>query len=219
MRLHSTESETIVPGQTKVIEGTLGCRVQNAGRWVAVESPKSASLPGGLLVTNGLTSLPSKLPCYIPVILKNDSDHAITLPPKTVIAEIHAIQSVQPINPQSSNPPTKRNSKFKLSFDFGMSPMPSEWKERMNNKLNSLQEVFAQHDLDFGRTDRIKHCINLNDETPFKHRARPIHPLDIEAVRNHLQQLLDAEVICESESPFSSPIVVVKKKTEMSDFV
>lgn len=31
-------------------------------------------------------------------------------------------------------------------------------------------------------------------------------------MRNHLQQLLDAEVIRESESPFSSPIVVVRKK-------
>ncbi|KAG1953594.1 interleukin-1 receptor accessory protein-like 1-A [Pimephales promelas] len=58
----------------------------------------------------------------------------------------------------------------------------------------------------------MRHCIKLSDETPFKHRARPIHPQDIEAVRNHLQQLLDAEVIRESESPFSSPIVVVRKK-------
>lgn len=44
------------------------------------------------------------------------------------------------------------------------------------------------------------------------HKARPIHPQDIEAVRKHLQELLSAEIIRESESPFSSPIVVVKKK-------
>ncbi len=45
-----------------------------------------------------------------------------------------------------------------------------------------------------------------------KHRGRPIHPQDIEAVCNHLEQLIDAEIIRESESPFSSSIVVVRKK-------
>ncbi len=75
-----------------------------------------------------------------------------------------------------------------------------------------MPEVFALHELDFGRTDKIKHHITLSNETTFKHRPRPIHPQDIEAVRNHLQQLLDAEVIHESESLFSSPIVVVRKK-------
>lgn len=75
-----------------------------------------------------------------------------------------------------------------------------------------MPDVFAQHELDFGRTDKIKHHITLSDETTFKHRPRPIHTPDIEAVCNHLQQLLDPEVIRESESPFSSPIVVVRKK-------
>lgn len=36
---------------------------------------------------------------------------------------------------------------------------------------------------------------------------------DTEAVCNHLQQLLDADVIHESESPFFSPIVVIRKKS------
>lgn len=59
---------------------------------------------------------------------------------------------------------------------------------------------------------KMKHCIKLHDESPFKHRARPIHPRDIGAVRKHLQELLLSGVIRESESPFSSPIVVVRKK-------
>lgn len=75
-----------------------------------------------------------------------------------------------------------------------------------------MPEVFAQNDTDFGRTDKVKHNVKLSDETPFKLRARPIHPHDVEAVRQHLQELLDAGVIRESESPFSSPIVVVTKK-------
>lgn len=212
VRLQCRDSETIAAGQTKVLEGSVSCRTPDAGKWVMVESPKSSSLPGGILVTDSLVSLPPKLPRCIPVVLKNESQHDITLSPKAVIAEIHAVKSVQSVKTPDSDPPTKPDHKPNLDFDFSDSPVPTEWKERIIEKLSSMPEVFAQHELDFGRTDKIKHHITLSDETPFKHRPRPIHPQDIEAVRHHLQQLLEAEVIRESESPFSSPIVVVRKK-------
>ncbi|KAI4875687.1 hypothetical protein NFI96_005150 [Prochilodus magdalenae] len=47
-------------------------------------------------------------------------------------------------------------------------------------------------------------------------RPRPIHPSDYEAVRRHLKELQDVGVIRESESPFASPIVVVKKKNVLT---
>lgn len=77
--------------------------------------------------------------------------------------------------------------------------------------LNSMPEIFSHHDLDFGHTDKVKHRIRLSDETPLKYRPHPIHPHDVDAVRKHLQELLDSGVIRESESPFASPIVVVRK--------
>lgn len=75
-----------------------------------------------------------------------------------------------------------------------------------------MPEVFSQHDLDFGHTKKVKHHIKLSEETPFKYRARPIHPCDVDTVGKHLQELLDSGVIRELESPFASPIVVVRKK-------
>ena len=98
------------------------------------------------------------------------------------------------------------------SFDFGSSPLSEEWKQRITQKLNSFSDVFSHHDLDFGHATKIQHHIKLKDETPYKQRSRPIHPRDFEAVKKHLQALLDAGIISESESPFSSPIVVVRKK-------
>lgn len=98
------------------------------------------------------------------------------------------------------------------NYKFDNSPLTSEWKNRIIAKLNIIPEVFAKHDLDFGRTDMTKHQIKLLDPTPFKQRPRPIHPQDLDAVRNHLQELLETGVIRESDSPFASPIVVVRKK-------
>jgi len=64
----------------------------------------------------------------------------------------------------------------------------------------------------FGRISKVEYHIHQRDEKPFKQKSRPIHPNDYEAVRKHLQTLLAAGVICESESPYSSPIVVVREK-------
>lgn len=63
-----------------------------------------------------------------------------------------------------------------------------------------------------GHTNAVKHHIRLRDEAPFKERPRPIHPSDREAVKQHLRELLDAGIIRESESPFASPLVLVRKK-------
>lgn len=212
VRLSGKYPETLGPGQTKVLEGSVSCKIPNVGKWVVIESSKTSSLPGGLIVTNGLASLPPKLPHCVLVILKNESDHDITISPKSVIAEVNTIRSVQPVTHKNSDTQTKPDQKPKNKFDFGESSVPNEWKERITEKLSSMSDVFAQHDLDFGRTDKLKHHIKLSNETTFKHRARPIHPQDVEAVRKHLQELLSAEIIRESESPFSSPIVVVRKK-------
>lgn len=82
----------------------------------------------------------------------------------------------------------------------------------MTDKLNTFSDVFSHHDLDYGHATKVEHSIKLKDETPFKQRPRPIHPQDYDAVRRHLQSLLEAGIIRESQSPFVSPIVVVKKK-------
>lgn len=213
VRMHGSSPEIVPAGKTVVLEGAVSVKTFHTERSVIMEYPSSSSLPGGLLVKTCLLDLPNRQPCGLPVVISNESEHDITIPAKSVIAELSAIQTVlshkqsviDPSEPESSKTPS-------LNFDFAESPIPPDWKDHITQKLNSMPEVFAQHDLDFGRTDKVKHRIKLSDETSFKHRARPIHPHDIEAVRKHLQELLDAGVIRESESPFSSPIVVVRKK-------
>ncbi len=178
---------------------------------MTVEPSASSSLPGGLLVASCLHSLPPKCNIQIPVVLKNETQVDLTIPPRAVLAEVHTVQSViEGRNPVSA-PVCKDVSpaQTKIIPDFGDSPLSSEWKEKITDLVNSMPDVFALHDLDYGHTDKVKHHINLIDNTPFK--QRPIHPQDVDAVR-HLKELLDAGVIREWESPFASPIVVVKKK-------
>ncbi|KAI3351102.1 hypothetical protein L3Q82_005672 [Scortum barcoo] len=171
-----------------VVEGQIHMSGAHKEKWAVVEAASMSSLPGGLLVATSLCTLPAKHPCPMSILLRNETQHDITIPPRTVLAEIHAVQQVMGKDPSAdlTTPETKR-----MEFDFGDSPLPPEWKERITRLLSSMPEVFSQHDMDFGHTNKVKHHIKLSDNTPFKHRARPIHPHDVDAVKKHLQELLD----------------------------
>lgn len=220
VRLQGKDAQVVPAGETVVLEGVSPVNGFQNEKSVLVEHPSSSSLPGGLLVKAGLVDLPRQRPYKLPVVICNESDHDIVIPARCTIAQICTCQTIllkehsvaEPPESLQKAPETEPSQKPTLDFNFGESAIPPEWKERITRQLSNMPDVFAQHDSDFGRTDKVKHHIKLSDETPFKQRARPIHPQDIEAVRRHIQELLNAGVIRESESPFSSPIVVVRKK-------
>lgn len=208
IRMHGRSPQTIPPGGTVVLEGTsANCFSQNA---VLVEHPSSFSLPGSLIVRSCLVDCSKLQPGQLPVIVSNESDHDVIIPARSAIAQMSTVNTI--LSKEQSASDSVHSSSQPLNFNFSDSPLSPEWKERITAKLNSIPEVFAKHDLDFGRTDKVTHRIKLSDETPFKQRPRPIHPQDVDAVRTHLQELLESGVIRESESPFASPIVVVRKK-------
>ncbi len=64
----------------------------------------------------------------------------------------------------------------------------------------------------FGHYVGVEHKINLTDEIPFKHRHRRIPPGMFEEVRDHLKQLAAAGIIRRSHSPWSSGVVLARKK-------
>ena len=214
VRLQGKVPEVVEAGCQVVLNGCISVHGCHTDKWAILEPPSTSSLPGGLLVSSSLFTLPTaRQHTQLPVVIRNESSHDIIIPPGAVLAEVNAIKQVIQKEPAGTDTsPVDKSDKREMKFDFGDSPLSTKWKERVTSKLNSMPEVFAHHDLDFGHTDKVKHRIKLSDETPFKQRARPIHPQDLEAVRKHLQELLESGVIRESESPFSSPIVVVRKK-------
>ena len=78
--------------------------------------------------------------------------------------------------------------------------------------LVSYSDIFSNDELDLGTTNLTKHGIKLTDYTPFKAKYRRIPPHLYEEVRAHLKEMIDLGDINKSQSPWSSPIVLVRKK-------
>jgi len=72
--------------------------------------------------------------------------------------------------------------------------------------------VFAKHEFDIGTSTIMKHSIQLTDSKPIKQRAyRTPHKL-IEESDRQINQWLETGIIRPSNSPWASPMIMVKKK-------
>ena len=104
------------------------------------------------------------------------------------------------------------SEKTDLDFKFGENA-PHEWKKSFSAKLQSYKDVFICNDLDLGYTNEVLHDVLLEPGPYVPERCRPIPPADYEDCKNHIKELLDANIISPVSSPYSSPIVLVRKKS------
>ena len=72
--------------------------------------------------------------------------------------------------------------------------------------------LFAMDSMDLGKTDLVKHHIELTNYTPIKDRYRHIPIQQYEEVQKHLKEMLDIGAIRRSNSSWNSPVVLVRKK-------
>ncbi|CAI5671364.1 unnamed protein product [Oreochromis niloticus] len=210
--LHGKVPVTIPANQKCCVIGDVRLRKNTPNVSFVLEPSEHHKLPGGLFLETALIDIPYKAKSKVPVVLQNLSGHSIVLQPGSTVAQVCVAQHISPLAPVSNASSHDSIDREKLKFNLDESPISEEWRERITTKLKSISEVFAVDDLSYGHTTVVKHHIRLNDDMPFKERSRPIHPSDREAVKQHLKELLDAGVIRESESPYASPIVVVRKK-------
>lgn len=97
-------------------------------------------------------------------------------------------------------------------FDLEGVALSAEQKSKLATLLNKHRAVFSQHDEDYGCTDTILHRIPTGDAAPIRQRYRQIPPNLYAEVRALIKRMLEADVIKPSSSPWSSPIVLVRKK-------
>lgn len=157
----------------------------------------------------------------VPIVNLQDED--IFIPGRTPIAKVQAAQHVitsritcsqeqDTLVLSAADSQQGRASKTKETlFDLSDSEVSEEEKEELVNLLSEFPDAIEQDDLDVGFTDKVKHCIH-DDDVPVAQTFRRIPFHQLEEVKQHIQSLLDKDIIQPSSSPYASPIVLVRKR-------
>lgn len=199
---------------------------------VVVQEPTVRPLPDGLKVVSGKVSTGNL--SRLKVLVRNDSNHDVMVKKNQVLADVFlyreeynihkVLQDLVPQSPDLSSPVHACHvnvnqekpsdvSGNNIQFQFG-EDLPSDFRERFSTKLNKYSDVFIKHEFDIGRAETgTLFDIDLKPGPDLRERARPLSPKDFEDCRQHIQGLLDAKIIRPSNSPFSSPIVLLRKKS------
>lgn len=185
--------------------------------------PKFEDLPKGLLVAKTLCCPQQN---RVLVRIANISGHNIHIPSGTPIASIeeaecldrevcHCISSRSIVATHNNEElPDHLSELYERSIEF----LNSHQKQVVKNLLIKFQNVFSKGIDDMGRTSLALHSIDVGDSRPIKQPHRRQALAKQEETDNIVRDMLRQDIIEPSYSPWSSPVVLVKKKNGATRF-
>lgn len=152
-----------------------------------------------------------------PVRLMNPSKEAQNIYKGTFVATLSAVDSIYENDGQSyliEGCPSHLKDLYKRS----VAGLTADNAKAVKDLLLRYSHLFAANDADLGRTKVIEHTIDTGTATPIKQHARRI-PNHMQAEADqHVNDILKRGVIEVCSSPWSSPVVLVKKKDGTTRF-
>ena len=199
---------TIPPNSNICIAGYIDKALPYHLTAAMIQSTSQSVIPSDLDIAPSLVDFNYGVSKLVDINISNITTRTVTFPPKSIIAEL------QPVSIQ--NQPTPENQEFTIPLldqvKIDVNNLSSDELTRGKDFITSFSDIFSKSDTDVGHTHLVKHKIELEDERPFKQKYRGIPPSQYEEVKSHIHQLLQTGIIRKSHSPFSSNVVLVKKK-------
>ena len=98
------------------------------------------------------------------------------------------------------------------ALDWTNSDLTEVETKRLTTLIHQCRDVFALSNLELGSAKGVKHTITLEPgATPVRIRPYRTNPMQKKIIEEQVQEMLAADVIEESRSPWQSPIVLVPK--------
>ena len=90
--------------------------------------------------------------------------------------------------------------------------MSSTQQKKMQKLLTNNKDLFARNLKELGQTNEGEYAIITEDVYPIKKNAYRTSPKENEFIRSEIDEMLKQDLIKPSTSPWSFPVVVIKKK-------
>ena len=193
-----------VPGESGLYKDGMVHAPLFCGRVTVVAEAPDSPLGGSVVVTPSVQYL-SPGTSRVCIEVKNYGKQPVHIPAKTVLCTLQQTTVVSPDDLKSDD------SSIPLLDQF-------DWED-MSVRLTGLQLdvakelvkkydiAFSLHDLDLGRCSKTKHRIPMVDPSNFKLPYHRIPP----SMYKHLQEMLALDAIRVSQSPYASPVVLIRK--------
>jgi hypothetical protein len=190
---------------------------------LVVEAETSGPLPEGVWMVEPSTKTPGRRPIMVartitlgsgsalPTELLNPFDEDILLYKGTTLGEASSVSVVQCDDRRYPDTQALPEELEKLIKDSTLELEEGD-RDAVRKLIENSRAVFASKQSPFGHTTIIQHGIETGHQTPIKQALRrpPFH-IRAEA-EAEVEKMLKSGVIEPSRSPWSSPIVLVRKK-------
>ena len=108
--------------------------------------------------------------------------------------------------------PTKLPHHLRELYERSVTGLTTREAEQLSDLLLDFSDVFSEGSHDLGRTDLVKHNINTEGAAPIRQPARRLPLAKRDETIKAIDGMSKQGVIEPSASPWSSPVVLVKKK-------
>lgn len=163
-----------------------------------------------LTIRAGLVTPNSKGVVVIPVVNYNKS--AVYIKKSSTVAKIEPVEVIDQSELEKEDRYKEIENQIKTMNMSEDTDLTESQIQEIRNLLLSQKDVFARNPKRPERTTRVKHKINTGDHPPIKQRSYRQSPTEQEIIEKEVREMLANGVIRLSKSPWSSPVVLVKKK-------
>ena len=235
-KVRTGRKDVIIPKDSTVV---VSCRANtgpvNKQTPVLFEPNELVQLPEGLELNETLLNIKPGKTSKVQIVVHSGTDHDIVLRSRTSLGVLQAVKSVTPADVrlseciiqndhehvETAEPQGSRRSTLPKQQEIGSkNPLPAvdlsgldhDQRIAVETMLREECESFSSNEEDIGCIPDLEMEINLKDNQPVQKKytsiPRPLYP----EVKQYIEDLLNQNFITESKSPYSSPVVCVRKK-------
>ena len=186
------------------------------------------SWPEGLEMMDQLITIPATASCRIQIPVTNTTKHNMLVEARTVLGHLQLVCSAKPgqvKTPQPTPTPSGKgatSNKVEAALPqnststswtppIDLSHLSSDQKCIVEEMLKEEAQSFARDEQDLGEIPSLQMHLTLKDDEPVQRSymsvPKPLH----KEVKEYLLDLLNRGWIKKSKSPYSSPVVCVRK--------
>lgn len=211
-----TEDVTLAPQTETLVETSFKGDI--TGRFVGLVEPACSADLKGILPARTLLNVDSA--CKV-IKVANLNNYACELKTGTVIGTFEPVRMIVNCTDEISVRKTDTGILVKPLhevFDRSSKNLNEEERHRLKCLFVKYQDVFSLNDDDYGRTRVVQHCIDTESHSPIKQPPRRVPFAKQKDVDDMLLNMQEQGVIEPSTSPWTSPVVLVKKKDGTTRF-